>query len=348
MQLESNEIVYDDGRHNAFTALTRWRDAYWLAFRSGADHRSHDGRVVVMRSQDLRQWSAPITAVDTSADERDPVLYVWNDHLFVAAASQRRTFADEAQQTGPQVVSQIQSSCSASADGVTWSSPWIATQPYHFIWWAVARPEGVYATQRMGKKWTENGQQRREDAATFWYSGDGRHWQRLSTISDTRCATETAFDFLPDGRVIAFVRHDADHYPEIKIAEPPYTAWHTLLDFPFKCNGPALKCIGNRVVISARAFFEDDQTPLVTDAMRPRKRGLLVLAVDVAARRLVPELMLPHSTGPEPRADGENFPDISYADMVDLGDGRFAMSYYEGYKQQRAWIRLAVIDANAP
>jgi hypothetical protein len=35
--------LYADGKHNAFTALVRFRDRLWLAFRSATGHNSADG-----------------------------------------------------------------------------------------------------------------------------------------------------------------------------------------------------------------------------------------------------------------------------------------------------------------
>ncbi len=38
-----------------------------------------------------------------------------------------------------------------------------------------------------------------------------------------------------------------------------------------------------------------------------------------------------------------NFPDISYASIADIGEEKFAMLYYEGYKGYPSNIRLAII-----
>lgn len=344
VRLESNQVIYDDGRHNAFTSFVRWKGRYWVAFRNGSDHRSDDGAIFIISSEDLRTWSSPVVALDAAGDNRDPVLYVCNDRLFVTAALQQRTFSDTHHPGSLQNVNAVQSRGSVTDDGLHWETPWLATEPFHFIWWAVPHDEYVYATQRIGKKWIENGEQRREDASSLWRSADGKQWERLSTISAERGASETAIDFLPDGRIIAFVRHDTDHYPELKIAEPPYTNWETLLNFPFTCNGPCLKRVDDKVLLSCRAFFEDERTPLVTPEMRSARRGLLILSVDVERRTLIPELMLPHTQGVGAADDYAHFPDISYADVVSLGGGRLAMSYYEGFKRHRSWIRLAVLD----
>jgi hypothetical protein len=181
----------------------------------------------------------------------------------------------------------------------------------------------------------------------FLQSSDGRQWQRLSMISTERMSSEVAFDFLPDGRAVAFVRHDLDQYPEIKVAEPPYTEWETVLAFPFRCTGPSLDLIHGHIVLSGRVYFDDPATPLLTPAIAARGRGLLLMTLDLERRKLLPEVMIPHSTGPlaphDPLANPDprfNGPDISYASAVALGSREFAMSYYDGYGGWPASIRM--------
>ena len=38
-----------------------------------------------------------------------------------------------------------------------------------------------------------------------------------------------------------------------------------------------------------------------------------------------------------------NWPDVSYASIMDLGDGKFVMIYYEGLKGQPSDIRAAML-----
>ena len=191
----------------------------------------------------------------------------------------------------------------------------------------------------------ENGVQKRRDGSTLWRSRDGREWEKISIISNERCATETAFDFLQDERIVAFVRHDCeDCSAELKTAVPPYSDWTTFYRFPFRYQGPCLKRIGNTVVLSGRVMFEDEATPLLTPDIRDRQRGLLIMTVDVDEGRVVPAYMLPHDTGTV-KIDGRDaFPDISYAGIVDPGSGKFTMSYYEGYKIRKSWVRMAVFN----
>ena len=79
MQLLSNEVIYHDGKHNAFTSMVRWNDKYWVAFRNGASHKSDDGRLMVMNSSDLETWSEPQEVINTDIDDRDPAVLVCDD-----------------------------------------------------------------------------------------------------------------------------------------------------------------------------------------------------------------------------------------------------------------------------
>jgi hypothetical protein len=348
IELDDDRVIYSDGRHNAFTSLVPWRGRYWLAFRNGSSHRGHDGRILVVSSPDLVEWSRPTVAIDTGDDDRDPRLVVFDDRLFVAAHTVARQFGDEAHLDGTIHTTRLHSLVSATDDGLTWSEPTVATEPHHFIWWMMARGDHLYATERRAWRVLVDGQQRREYQTSFLRSPDGFRWERVGVISAERLASECAFAFLPDGRAVGFLRHDLDQRPEIVVSDPPYRRWRVAISVPFMYSGPCLGLVAGQIVVSGRAFFEDPTTPLVTAEMRPRQRGLLVATVELDAGRLIPRLMIPHSRGPlgpdDPGADEDarfNAPDISYASVVDLGRGRLAMSYYEGWKGRVSNVRLA-------
>src|SRR5688500_11031567 len=69
-----------DGKHNAFTALVRWKAAYWLAFRKAEDHNSSDGDLVVLRSSDAKEWT-PAMTLDVLPDDRDPQFLATSERL---------------------------------------------------------------------------------------------------------------------------------------------------------------------------------------------------------------------------------------------------------------------------
>jgi len=135
------------------------------------------------------------------------------------------------------------------------------------------------------------------------------------------------------------------------VAEPPYTEWRSIYRFHFPHNGPCIGLIDGKLITCSRAFFEDPGTPLNSDLCRRRVRGLIFGVFDVDAAMWRPALTMAHHRGPRGEGDPDvcddqklNFPDISYAWMTDLGKGKFAVIYHEGYKGPPCDIRLAIMQ----
>ncbi len=351
MKILSNEIIYSDGRHNAFTSMAHWRNKFYVVFRNGSNHRSNDGRIFLICSEDLKKWSAPITVIDSPYDDRDPTVFVHNDRLFVASLSIDREWQDF---KNPfvgvlQAQRRLFTLITSTDNGKDFTEP-VQALPNHFgIWWVANKENNLFASVQ--KRLPSEGNER-ICRAELWKSIDGVHWEFVSIISDENEATEVALSVLPDERILAFVRHDAkeNHFPEIKVAEPPYVSWNTIIKFDFWHNGPCLGKVNDKIVTVSRAFFEDSKTPLNNEICRQRLRGIILGTIDVDNHKWNAELSIPHHRGPrglrEPDVHEDaafNFPDISYASIVEIEKEKFAMSYYEGYKGYPTDIRLAVV-----
>ena len=57
-QILSVERIWDQARHNAFTDLIRYQDAWYCTFREGSAHVSADGAIRVLRSTDGEHWNS--------------------------------------------------------------------------------------------------------------------------------------------------------------------------------------------------------------------------------------------------------------------------------------------------
>ena len=75
--------VFANGKHNAFTAMRRFKGDLWLAFRSGDAHNSPTADVLVLRSKDGREWQQAHT-FDVAKDDRDPQMVVTEQRLFLS------------------------------------------------------------------------------------------------------------------------------------------------------------------------------------------------------------------------------------------------------------------------
>ena len=346
MELNSIDTIYHDGGHNAFTGIVRWRDRYWVCFRNATSHRSLEGRICVISSHDMTNWSEPSVPIDTPEDNRDPKLFVFGDRLYVTSMTVKRSFEFPETYSGKILTQDFFSLVTHTEDGTNWAEPERVWEPFKGIWWAEPQGDRVYGSGYRRVPVDDDGNtlpgssQYRTDSAEFIVSDDGLDWQTHSVISRERQPTECALAFLPDGRAVGFLRHDVEEarFPEIVVAEPPYTNWTTAYEFAYPTNGPCLGMVGNTLVASSRAFLEWDSTPPeVVDLAEPRAvRGLQIMTVDVDQGEVVPELVI--SCPPHPADD---WPDISYAGIVDLRGGEFVMSYYDGLKMAHSDIKLA-------
>ena len=139
-QLISVHTVRADGYHNAFTDLLKWRDHYYLVFRT-SDHHSFPppGEIVILRSRDMDAWE-PCGRLRTGGDDRDPKLVDCGDRLGVVFGTWFPRWADDSLSNAPfDLISHV----SFSRDGCCWSAP---RQLYgvNYWLWRVLPAEGRY------------------------------------------------------------------------------------------------------------------------------------------------------------------------------------------------------------
>jgi hypothetical protein len=199
--------IFGDGKHNAFTALARFRDQYWLAFRTGKDHNSADGDILVLRSADGKEW-AEAYRLNAAPDDRDP------QFLLVG----KRLLLYDPAMTGKD--------CTTYAvyteDGKTWSKPQPVYEPRYILWKPCAHGGKYYATAH--KKDEEGDGKGR--AVHLIVSEDGLRWQKVSTIRAGNWESETTLHFEKNGHLLAFLRQKyGSPACEVLEADAPYTEW---------------------------------------------------------------------------------------------------------------------------
>ena len=82
--------VYEDGRHNAFTDMIEYKGNYYIAFRNASSHfnpEKADGKIFIMKSNDLSKWDKIYELHIDGWDNRDPKLYVFNEKLYLFTQS---------------------------------------------------------------------------------------------------------------------------------------------------------------------------------------------------------------------------------------------------------------------
>lgn len=199
--------IFADGKHNAFTALARFQDQYWVAFRSGKDHNSKDGDIVVLRSPDGKTWTEALR-LSVGTDDRDPQFLVVGKRLilydFLEDGKKSATYA------------------TFTEDGKTWSKPQIAYEPPYIIWKPCAFGGKYYS----GAHKIDNANSGKNRQVHLVESEDGLNWKKISTIRAGSWESETTLHFDAKGKITAFLRQKYGSPPaQILEAVPPYTEW---------------------------------------------------------------------------------------------------------------------------
>lgn len=204
--LEVRKIVAD-GRHNAFTAMRRFKGELWLAFRSGEAHNSATADVVVLRSKDGNDWK-PALKFDVAKDDRDPQFVVTDKRLYLYVPAM----------DGPVLTTWLRH----TDDGETWSEPQKIYEP-QFILWKPMVHDGVFYAAAHKKDESSGGKGREVHLVK---SADGIKWEKVSTIRAGNWESETTLFIDDKHHATAFLRQKYGS-PQAQVLEsdPPYTNW---------------------------------------------------------------------------------------------------------------------------
>jgi hypothetical protein len=199
--------VVADGKHNAFTALRRFKGDLWLAFRKGEAHNSATADVVVLRSKEGKEWNEALK-FDIAKDDRDPQFLGTENRLFLYVPAMN----------GKELVTWVR----YTNDGKTWSEAQKVYEPQYILWKPCAHDGAYYATAHK-KDESSNGKGREVHLVK---SKDGITWEKVSTIRAGNWESETTMYFDDKHHATAFLRQKYGS-PQAQILEsdPPYTTW---------------------------------------------------------------------------------------------------------------------------
>ncbi|HAY78364.1 MAG TPA: hypothetical protein DCY79_01005 [Planctomycetaceae bacterium] len=308
--------VFYNGEHNAFTDLIRFRNEYFLTFRSCPDgHMVHPtASIIVLRSKDLRQWDQVYRFRVPKRDTRDPHFLVFKQRLFIytgtwysGTTTLPREKYDLNQHLGYGVWTQ---------DGRQWSPPTMLEGTFgHYVWRAAAHDGKAYLCGRRNRDFAIGV---RGEGATvqslMLESDDGLVWRKKSVFQEER-GDETAFRFDPDGTLMAVGRRGSAHAQLLR-SQPPYSDWERS-DLGCYVGGPLLVSWGDRRVVGGRRNLSG--------------KGMRTVMHWLNGSQLQPFAELP--------SDGDN----SYPGWISLSDTRAVMSWYSSHEADDAGKRITAI-----
>jgi len=319
LRVESVRNIFDDGNHNAFTDLCRFRDDLYLTFRSCPDgHGIFDTScIVVLRSPDGGEWEEVFRFDVPLRDTRDPHFLVFQDRLIVYTGTWLVATSD-----GSRDLNDHLGYAAWSEDGANWRGPqWLEGTYGHYIWRAAAHGDKAYLCGRRTREFVPqhmaaDASKQRESA--LLESEDGLVWRTVGLFED-EYGDETAFLFEEDGSILAVARTHGGRPAQVCRSKPRYKEWtRTALDRYI--GGPMLAKWGDRYLVGGRKAID-----------KGNPRTTLYWLVNDQLQEIT-----------ELPSGGDN----SYPGFVELDDTRGLLSYYSshegsGGKEAPASIYLA-------
>jgi hypothetical protein len=213
--------IWDQGAHNAFTDLVRFRGRWYCCFREGKGHVSADGHMRILMSKDTREWTSAAIVRADNADLRDAKLCVTprNELMLSGAAA-----------LIPSTPHRHQSMAWFSKDGAQWSGAVTIGDPDFWLWRVTWHGKAAYST---GYSTQVNRNQR---TFRLYRSEDGRKFQTIvENLGIPNSPGESTIRFNRDGEAICLLRRDPyNGQPSIPAtaatalvgrAHAPYTKW---------------------------------------------------------------------------------------------------------------------------
>ncbi len=219
VELVSVEKIWDEGQHNAFTDIIRFRDRWFVSFREGEGHvYGEDGTIRIITSADGETWESAALLVEEGVDLRDPKLSVTPDGrlMLIAGGSvyEGRDFVSR------------QPRVAFSDDGFEWGSTIRVCEDGDWLWrvtWHNGKAYG-FSYAPIPQDGEEAGSQ--EWQLTLYVSDDGIDYTPVCRPDVPGRPNETTVRFLDDDTMIALVRREAGSTNSwIGTAPPPYTEW---------------------------------------------------------------------------------------------------------------------------
>lgn len=243
--------VFHNGEHNAFTDLIRFRDRYFLTFRSCPDgHMVHPtASVIVLVSDNLNDWQQVHRFSVPQRDTRDPHFLVFKERLFVYTGTWY---------SGPTTIAPADYDLNKhlgfavwSKDGATWHGPQMLDGTFgHYIWRADTFDGRAYLCGRRKTGFAEGPKgEGHEVESLMLESDDGLIWRKRAVFQEV-AGDETAFLFNDDGSILAVGRRGSDKAQLLR-SNPPYSAWDRR-DLDRYVGGPLLTRWGSRLIVGGR------------------------------------------------------------------------------------------------
>tara|TARA_Y100001934_G_scaffold235120_1_gene285658 strand:- start:4802 stop:5851 length:1050 start_codon:yes stop_codon:yes gene_type:complete len=243
--------VFHNGEHNAFTDMVKFRDRYYLTFRSCPDgHMVHPtASIIILTSRDTKTWTQVHRFSVPQRDTRDPHFLVFKNRLFVYTGTWY--CGDSSPARSEYTLNRHLGYAAWSDDGKKWNSPIMLEGTFgHYVWKADTYGGKAYLCGRRNREFDIKA---RGEGATvqsaMLESDDGLIFKTRAIFQEVR-GDETVFQFERDGSIIAIGRRGGSKAQLLK-SKYPWTDWERS-EMDRYIGGPLLLKWGGRYIAGGR------------------------------------------------------------------------------------------------
>ncbi len=300
--VESVDMIWDRGKNNAYTDLTRFQNLWYCSLREADSSTGGDGKIRVLASYDAKTWSPVALIEEAGLDLREPRFCpTKEDRLFMVAGGSTYK-GSELTGRRPRIMT--------STDGKHWSPPDKALAEGDWLWRAiVSNSEKRYFGVAYNQYPTTGGPKLESEwTAKLYNSVDGKAWSLTAPFDVKGAPNECTVRILKDGSMMALLRRDSPVVGRkgmIGVSAEPYRSW-TWKELPGPLRGPNFIELPDGRLIAGSAGF--GKTP-----------GAHMILFQMSADGLIPILELP-SGG-----------DCSYPGMM-FHEGFLYVSYHSSHE----------------
>lgn len=259
-EIVSVRKIWDQGKHNAFTDLIRFRDRWWCVFREGTGHAGDDGRIRVIVSDDGDKWESAALVAQGGIDLRDPKLSVVPDGRLMLIMGGSVYNQGEYQTRAPRV--------SFSGDGREWTAPRKLLAEDHWLWRVTWHRGTGYSVSKLG-----NGRDPRR--VMLYRTEDGVRWEWLTEFRDIPAwPNEATIRFLDEDEMVVLLRRNKTAW--IGTSRPPYTQWKWT-DTGHQIGGPNFLRLPDGNLWAAGRRYGETPTTVLARMTRDSYKPILTL-----------------------------------------------------------------------
>jgi hypothetical protein len=236
LEVIETKKVWDAAPHNAFTSLTKYKDAWYCTFREGSAHvPGTDGEVRVIVSKDGNAWESAALLSEKGVDLRDPKFCTMEDGRLMLTMG-GSLYSGTPAPGASRKLTGARSRVSFSSDGRTWSPPQPACEDKEWLWRVTQRPHGLPYYENdprgvpamfYGISYPTNTPEA-QAKLSLWESADGINYKRIPGVDPGRSQwlNETTVRFDDRGNMMALARSDRKGTNAFfGFSSPPFKQW---------------------------------------------------------------------------------------------------------------------------